>query len=224
MKADGIQVPEEFQFEKCEAKKANELEEVAAFVKRQPDDADFINKVEAAKAIDAARSISSWYFRIPANSDAALIECAGSDSTPCELFRCKDGKPTCIPSDCDYSRPECELADSTEYGRSEVMIAQYGAVVSLPAKTAGSTSSSSVSLDETTGTLKNFKVSSSPLLDKSTIEEAGKTAENAIDANDPLTKKKRELELRKTQNDISEEIKRAANLSNTNSSDNNSKP
>jgi hypothetical protein len=44
-------------------------------------------------------------------------------------------------------------------------------------------------------------------LDKSTIDEAGKTAETVIDANDPLTKKKRELDLLKTQNDINTQRK-----------------
>lgn len=191
--ADGILVPEEFQFDKCSAEdKDRQLTQLQLYADRQDNDTVFINNVNAAKA-QAPKDISSgWYFRIPARANIALIQCKGMSATRCDT-------------------------NLTEYGRQEIMIAQYGAVVSLPAKTAGRSSSSTISLDETTGALKNFKVSSSPLIDKSTIEGIGKTGEALIDADDPLTRKKRELEFRKTENDITEQIKRASNLSNSNS-------
>jgi hypothetical protein len=112
--------------------------------------------------------------------------------------------------ECEH-RPQssrCAKDEFIEYGRDKIMIAQYGEIVAIPAKTAGRTSSSSVSLDDTTGALKNFKASSSPAIDKSVIDDAQKTAEKVIDASDPLTKKKRELDLLKTQNEINEERKK----------------
>jgi len=106
-------------------------------------------------------------------------------------------------------------AANSMLGSEELAIAQYGTIVSMPAKTAGKTSTSSVVLDEATGALKNFKVSSTPLLDENTLKEAQSAAQTLIDAGDPLTKKKRELELLQLQNKINEERK---TLNNANSS------
>jgi hypothetical protein len=180
MVEDGVLVAEDFQA-KCDAQK-DELVKVQIYADRQDTDKNFIAQVEKAKE-EMKNVTSGWYFRIPAKATIALIECKGADNARCS-------------------------ADITEYGRQKMMVAQYGAVVSLPAKTAGRSSTSSITLDETTGALKNFSVSTSPLLDKSTIDEAGKTAEKVIDASDPLNQKKRELDLLKTQNEINTERKK----------------
>ena len=183
---DGIIPDKDFRYDKC-LTGDEKLTKLQIFTDRLSADRDFIARIETAKTA-MRNQTSGWYFRIPAKTTVGLIECKNSGGTA----RCSEG-------------------DQTEYGRQKMMIAQYGAVVSLPAKTAGRSSSTSVTLDEATGALLNFKASSSPLLDKSTIEGAGKTVEDAIDAGDPLTKKKRELELLETQNKIDAERRKMAN-------------
>jgi hypothetical protein len=66
-------------------------------------------------------------------------------------------------------------------------------------------------LDPTTGAMKNYKSSSSPLVDKAILDDAQKAANSVIDAADPLNRKKRELEELKTQNEINTEKKKLAN-------------
>lgn len=198
LQKNGILVPEEFQFDKCKAGDA-ELTKVQVYIDRENNDADFIEKVNAAKSQELKDMTSGWYFRIPAQAKVALIECQTKDD-----LRCAD--------------------DSKEYGRRMTKIAQYGTTVSLPAKTAGRNSSITVALDETTGALKNFKASSSPAIDKSALDDASKTAQDALNAADPLTKEKRRLDLLKTKNDINDEIKRASNSANSNSGSGNPQP
>ena len=100
-------------------------------------------------------------------------------------------------------------------------IAQLGVVASVPASTAGRSSSTAILLDPATGAMKNFKVSSTALIDKSILDDAGKAANSAIDAADPLNRKKRELEELELQNKINEAKKKLTNSSNTNSNENN---
>ena len=56
--------------------------------------------------------------------------------------------------------------------------------------------------------MKNYKSSSTALVDKSILDDAGTAANSIIDAADPLNRKKRELEELKTQNQIDEEKKK----------------
>jgi hypothetical protein len=178
---DGILVSNDFKT-KCDDK--SELTDVQIYADRQSNDTEFLTKINTAKEF-SKNDTSGWRFRIPAKATVALMEC--------------EHRP---------QSSRCAKDEFIEYGRDKIMIAQYGEIVAIPAKTAGRTSSSSVSLDDTTGALKNFKASSSPAIDKSVIDDAQKTAEKVIDASDPLTKKKRELDLLKTQNEINEERKK----------------
>ena len=186
-----ITVPKEFQFSKCRADDSK-LTRVQLSAEKKIDDKDFIERVgKAVSATQSAGDSSGWYYRIPARATVSLTECSGTANFPC------------VPKSDDI------------YKMEEWSIAQLGVVVSMPAVTAGRSNSSSIVLDEATGALKNFKVSSSPALDKSMLETIDKTAQTIVDAKDPLGKKKRELELLKTQNEINEERKK---LNNSNSS------
>ncbi|HMJ09472.1 MAG TPA: DUF4831 family protein, partial [Pyrinomonadaceae bacterium] len=131
---------------------------------------------------------SGWYYRIPARGKVTLIETG-----------------TVAP------------AISNILGVGELTIAQFGTIASMPAKAAGKTSSANIVLDEATGALKNFKVSSDPLLDANTLKDAQAAVQTVIDASDPVAKRKRELELLQLQNQINEQRKKLANSSNTNS-------
>src|SRR5258705_6872201 len=101
-------------------------------------------------------------------------------------------------------------------------VAQLGITSSLPASAAGRTTQYTIDFEEATGAMKNFKLASNALLEKSVVDEAGGAATDLIssrqardkakaEANDPLNQKKRELELLKTQNEINEEKKKLAN-------------
>jgi hypothetical protein len=149
---DGIKIAKEFQT-KCEAN--DDLTKLQIQAYRKTSDGTFITQVKAARDL-MKNETSGWYFRIPAKATVSLIECKNTGSD-CEPFKCIEGK-SCDLSKCNYDNPDCEL-NSEEYGQEKMMIAQFGTVVSLPAKNAGRSSSTSITLDETTGALKNFKVS-----------------------------------------------------------------
>ena len=93
-------------------------------------------------------------------------------------------------------------------------MAQLGIIASIPASAAGRSNQASITLDETTGALRNFKYSSTSLLEKSMLDDVEGASKDIIDAKDPLKKKKRELDMLKTEKDI-RDAKKA--LENTNS-------
>lgn len=106
-----------------------------------------------------------------------------------------------------------------DLGLTRMVVAQYGIVTSLPASTSGRTTQYAIGLDDSTGALKNFKLGSNSLVQKSILEDAESSANAIIDAkkarekakleaSDVLAQKKRELELLKTQNEINAEKKK----------------
>jgi hypothetical protein len=118
----------------------------------------------------------------------------------------------------------------TELSRQNMPIAQLGITTSIPASSAGRTTQYTIGFDEETGALKNFRLGSNALLEKSMIGEVEGAATDIIGAKqardkaekdeetaaaaaaaaaaDVLTQKKRELDLLKTQNEINEEKKK----------------
>jgi hypothetical protein len=113
-------------------------------------------------------------------------------------------------------------AGAKDLGRSNLIVAQFGIIASLPASSSGRTTQYTIALDESTGALKNFKLGSDGLLQKSILDDVGTSANAIIDAkkarekakaeaNDILAQKKRELDLLKTQNEINEEKKKLEN-------------
>jgi hypothetical protein len=110
-------------------------------------------------------------------------------------------------------------AGAKDLFRSDLIVAQFGIVASLPASSSGRTTQYTVALDDSTGALKNFALGSDSLLQKSILDDASTSANATIDAkkarekkkadaDDVLAQKKRELELLKTQNDINEQKKK----------------
>jgi hypothetical protein len=192
--ADKIVIPKELQYEGCQLTDQSLVQAQLQAVRIAEDDS-FINRVRlASRQTENSNEKQGWYFRIPAQATVTMIECAAGGAT------------------------QCALKIDNALHREKMMIAQFGAVVSLPAASGGRSGSSSIVLDETTGALKNFKVTSTSTLDKAMLETVEKTADTVINTGDPLTKKKRELDLLKTQNEINEERKK---LSNSNSSSDN---
>lgn len=159
----------------------------------------FLNKDPAANPCDRELKIS-----VNANSAdstfAGDVELAITPNNPYQT----SGWYYRIPSRGNVELKEVTNGNTSVLGVDELTIAQFGKIVSMPAKTAGKTSSSSIVLDEATGALKNFKVSSSPLLDENTLKDAQSAAETVINTSDPVTRKKRELELLQLQNQINE--------------------
>jgi hypothetical protein len=106
-----------------------------------------------------------------------------------------------------------------DLARSNLIVAQFGIVASLPASSAGRTTQYKIALDESTGALKNFNLGSDSLVQKSILDDVSSSASAILDAkkarekakadaNDVLAQKKRELDLLKTQNEINVEKKK----------------
>jgi hypothetical protein len=164
---------------------------------------DGLNGGQMSKTVSDARLDDSgergFYYRVPA---AALVR----------LVRTKSAPP---PAPAPAPEPE-------ELGRSVLTVAQGGTTVSLPATTKGRRSSYTLALFDSTGALKNFVMASDAAVQQKILTDAegtadainkaraGRAKEQAAEeeANDPLTKKKRELEELKTQNAINEEKKK----------------
>lgn len=113
-------------------------------------------------------------------------------------------------------------AAAKDLARDNLIVAQYGIVASLPASSSGRTTQYTIALDESTGALKNFKLGSDSLVQKSILDDVNSSANAIVDAkkarekakaaaNDVLAQKKRELDLLKTQNEINEEKKKLEN-------------
>lgn len=171
---------------------------VELIIAQNSDDRDFISRIAlAASNSEITDKSRGWYFRIPARADVWLDDISRRNVKETVL---ENGKQTEKDKIVEFKR--------TTLGKNDMMVAQWGAIVSIPATTAGRSSTSSIVLDEATGALKNFKVSSSPMLDKSSVDEADKTLQTIIDAKDPVKQKQRELELLKLLNDINEARKK----------------
>jgi len=180
----GIKIPKKFKPKAgCAVPPAGAVA-VTVKVDRKGDDDGFLGNLDAAHARDEARERDrGFYYRVPAKGSAIL------------------------------------LAGAKELARSDVVVAQFGIVASLPASSSGRTTQYTVNLDDSTGALKNFKLGSDSLLQKSLLDDAASSANAIIDAkkardkkkadeSDELAKKKRELDLLKTQNDINTEKKK----------------
>jgi hypothetical protein len=167
---------------------------------------NFWNDIHRANVEEERRGRRGFYYRIPA---AALVKLKvgslGSDQIA-QLF--EQGRAHVLPS-------------GDEKGRDTMKVAQLGPTVSLPASAAGRTTQYTLEFHEATGALKNFKLGSNSLLQKTLVDEASGAASDIIatkqarekaraDATDELNLLKRELEILQTQNAINEEKKKLA--------------
>jgi hypothetical protein len=178
----GIKIPKKFKQEAGCAMPAGTT--VSVRVERNTDHDTFLTNLNSAHMNDEARDRDrGFYYRVPAKAVAIL------------------------------------QSGATELSRDDLVVAQYGIVASLPASSSGRTTQYAIVLDESTGALQNFKLASDGLLQKSILDDAATSANAIIDAKkardkkkadeaDELTKKKRELELLKTQNEINAEKKK----------------
>lgn len=190
----GQLVPPAFKSDKCED--VSKLKAVWLLVEKDRDDDEFRRRVAAANSESQnSEGTRGWYYRIPAKAVAYVL--TGQMSGPSAGF--------------DFISSSNRAV--SEVGRSDISVAQLGIVASIPASAAGRTNQASITLDETTGALRNFKYSSSSLLEKSMLDDVQGAAKDVIDAKDPLKKKKRELEMLKTEKEIQDAKKALENSS-----------
>lgn len=182
----------------------------------------YLAKLEvAAQNAEAQDKSRGWFYRVPADADVFLKTSVISCKALTEVHTYD-----CNPLSIRFNGANIDVEQTAGIFQSfpnqnekvalgEMQIAQFGVTASVPASSAGRSNSTEIALDPSTGAMKNFKVSSTALIDKSILDDAGKAANSAIDAVDPLNRKKRELEELKTQNQINDEKKKLTN-SNTN--------
>lgn len=226
----GIQIKSSFKAEKCspfpEDGKALWLS-----VRRMTDDDGYLGHMAAANGRDEANGKRGFYYRIPAKS---LVKLESGTLTGAQIAglekqseRGQKWSPaTAAPAEEFFSPTGAEL------GRGTLKVAQLGVTASIPASSAGRTTQYTVEFDAATGAMKNFKLASNALLEKSLVDEIGGAADDvlsatearraareareksAAEANDPLNQKKRELELLQTENAINEEKKKLSDSQN----------
>jgi hypothetical protein len=200
------------------------------------DDQIYLNNVKVANDRAAEEDKSrGWFYRVPANGVVSLQ----TQELDCQQRKGEGAKKSCLinsftiaktPGDGEIiakydgivnEKEEKIPVKSNQIARNEMLIAQLGVVASVPASTSGRSSITAIMLDPATGAMKNYKSSSLPLVDKAILDDAQKAANSAIDAIDPLNRKKRELEELKTQNQINEEKKKLANTNTGNTENDN---
>jgi Domain of unknown function (DUF4831) len=219
--------------EKCGNTTETKIKAVWVNVKKSDEQNNFLAKIQkASEASEMSDKSRGWYYRIPTDADVSFLR----SEIPCGLIT-GTTKYNCSPFNVEADDANLQviyvkggtvgnggavskLNDNEQLAISEMQIAQLGIIASVPATTAGRSSSTSIVLDPATGAMKNYKSSSTALIDKSILEDAKKAADSIVDAADPLNKKKRELEELKTQNEINTERNKLTN-SNTNSNSEN---
>lgn len=224
----GVLIKDNFKADTCPLP-AEKSEAIWVRVDRLPDDDGFLGQMAAANARDESKGERGFYYRIPA---MALVKLEAGSLTDEQLKSLEkqslDGRRWRQDGH-DTPPPATPLMpDGKEVARSMMKVAQLGVTASLPASAAGRKTQYTIDFDENTGAMKNFKLASNALLEKSIVDEASGAANDIIgakeardkartdaakaeaEANDPLNQKKRELELLKTQNQINEEKKKLA--------------
>jgi hypothetical protein len=202
-----MEIASGFENENCAASSENTNEAVWLNAARTSDQGqdDFLAKIAFANNTAEQKGRSrGWYYRVPADADVWLktlsLSCPNGGA---------GGTNDC--SKLTYADVVASRVNPTQVSWASMPVAQFGIVASVPSSSAGRSSTTAIELDPATGAMKNYKVSSSALLDKSLLDEAGNAANSTVDAADPLKRKKRELEQLKTQNEINDEKKKLAN-------------
>ncbi len=203
--------------EKCNTTSEQNIEGLWIKVKKSASQSFLDDVRDANRESEREDKSRGWFYRVPADGEVTLL----TASIPCDrnaqsaIYNCAprsvavtDGNITVTHAS---GNAETKRNDNKQIAFGEMQIAQLGVVASVPASTAGRSSVTAIMLDPATGAMKNYKSSSSALVDKSILDDAQKAANSTIDAVDPLNKKKRELEELKTQNLINAEKKTLAN-------------
>lgn len=220
-KRQGVRINPDFTAAKCPLPDTEQAAWLS--VSRIPSDDSYLGHMAAANARDERNGERGFYYRIPARSVVKLE--LGQISAANELLLYtqslqgqgwrRGGLEEAAPAGPVY------VPVGSELGRDTMRVAQLGVVASIPASAAGRKTQYTIDFDESTGALKNFKLASNALLEKSIVDEASGAASDIVaakqardkakaEAKDPLAQKKRELELLKTDNAIDEEKKKKA--------------
>jgi uncharacterized protein DUF4831 len=220
----GIKIKSSFKAEKC-SPLPNDGKALWVSVRRLTDDDGYLGHMAAANRRDEDAGKRGFYYRIPAKS---LVKLESGKLTGPEILTLEQQSETGQKWSPDTAAPAGALFVPTgsEVGRGTMKVAQLGVTASIPASSAGRTTQYTVEFDAATGALKNFRLASNALLEKSLVDEIGGAAGDVLsatearrsarearekaeaEANDPLTQKKRELELLKTENAINDEKKK----------------
>ena len=193
-------------------------------VTRLPADDAYLGHMAAANLRDEKNGERGFYYRIPAK---ALIKLETANIPPANMtlldLQSDRGRAwrSNVPNEAPPAGPFF-VPVGDELGRENMRVAQIGVVASIPASAAGRKTQYTIDFDESTGALKNFKLASNALLEKGLSDEISGAAKDVLDAKqardkarkdakDPLTQKKKELELLQTENAIEEEKKKKAN-------------
>ena len=183
VKEDGVQPPGKFKTHSCVSPNEKILNAIWLRIEKDTEDAGYLNKIRAVSQIyEQDKKKRGWYFRIAAKGN---------------LFAEQASATIANLQTAGYT-PMSPL----ELARTHTPIAQLGVVASIPASGSGRSQQSALELNGITGELVNFKFSSAAALEKERLGEIQGTAEELIKANDPLAKKKRELEKLKTEKEI----------------------
>jgi hypothetical protein len=220
-KRQGVRINPDFAAEKCPLPDTEQA--VWLSVNRITSDDSYLGHMTAANGRDERKGERGFYYRIPARSVVKLelgqVSAANelvlyAQSLQGQRWR-RGGLEEAVPVGPFY------VPVGNELGRDTMRVAQLGVVASIPASAAGRKTQYTIDFDESTGALKNFKLASNALLEKSMVDDASGAASDIVaakqardkakaEANDPLAQKKRELELLKTDNAIDEEKKKKA--------------
>ena len=226
-KKEGVRVKASFKADKCDSNDAGAYPDgfkaVWVRVDRKLSDDGFLGHMANANARDERDGERGFYYRIPAQAlvqlqtgrlDKKQLDYLETESIKGQLWR-RNGHDQEAPP------PNPSLPDGSEFARQTIKVAQLGVTASVPASAAGRKTQYTIDFDESTGALKNFKLASNALLEKSLVDDSGAAAQALIDAkkarskaksdaNDPLAQKKRELDILTTENGIDEQKKKKA--------------
>ena len=221
----GVDIKESFKSGSCPNTNVAFPEGSTAFwltVDRLPDDTVFMNNIAAANSAEERRGQRGFYYRIPAPALVKVVAGALNRRQMDELRAQSIIGRDWTPKPNEPVPPIATSPRAVEKGRNTMKVAQLGVTVSLPASAAGRTTQYAIQFNEATGALKNFKLGSNSLLQKTLIDEASGAASDIIaakqarekakaEATDELTRLKRELDILQTQNLINDEKKKLAN-------------
>lgn len=218
IKEQGVRVSGKFVDADCATHDADQKDRVALWLRldrKTSEDANLMSALDGLnKAYADGKEERGWYFRIPAVGTVVLkrgtLATASIDTLAGTALASIDATET--------------AAKAREAGRGDMAVAQLGVIASVPASAAGRTTQSSVVLDEATGALLNFKVSSDALLQKTLIDDAKEASDSIIDAKDPLKRLQREndlLDAKKNNRDKRKALEDSNSNSNSNSGNSN---
>lgn len=214
----GVRIKPSFLADACPQAAGGDRKGVLIEIQRLVDEHQFLYEMARANRREERNGERGFYYRIPARVITKLTVTAISDDDAKSIAKNSLNGQNWDP-DKDPPADPFLLPAGPELTRGTMRIAQMGVIASIPASAAGRTTQYTIDFDESTGALKNFKLASNALLEKSIVEEAGAAASDVVkakqerdkkkeEATDELAKKKRELDLLKTENEINAEKKK----------------